>query len=332
MPGTELLISPPAQSLRPATAGEEVERLAAAAVAYADASKASSTRRAYDSSWRAFSAWCADRGLRDLPAATGTVAGYLADLAPRRSVATLGRHLAALRDKHLHDGAPFPDSAELLDVWIGIRRTHGRAPRRVRALVTADLRKVIGKLPASPSGVRDKAMLLIAFAGALRRSELVALELGQYAAVRCSFVAGGLQITIGRSKTDQLGEGQAVAIPRGRTKLCPVAALRAWLDLSGILKGPIFRGVDRHGRVAQTGLSDRAFADIVKRAVLCAGFDPLQFSGHSLRAGFVTQAAANDVGLDVIMRQTRHTKTDTVMRYVREADMFKHNAAGKVGL
>jgi integrase len=332
MPGTELLISPPAQSLRPATAGEEVERLAAAAVAYAEASRASSTRRAYDSNWRSFSEWCRARGLTDLPATADSVALYIAGLAPTKSVATIARHLAAIRAAHIDADEATPHNSMLRDVWSGIRRTHGRAPRRVRALVTADLRKVIAKLPATPSGVRDKAMLLIGFAGALRRSELVALELGEYAAIRCSFVAGGLQISIGRSKTDQDGEGQTVAIPRGRTKLCPVTALRAWLDLSGILDGPIFRGVDRHGRVACTGLSDRAYADIVKRAVTRAGFDPLQFSGHSTRAGLVTQAAADNVGLDVIMRQTRHTKTDTVMRYIRDADMFRNNAAGKVGL
>ena len=121
-------------------------------------------------------------------------------------------------------------------------------------------------------------------------------------------------------------------MPRGKTALCPVTALRAWLAVSKIDDGPIFRRIDRHGRIGNEALSDRAVADIVKRAVLRAGFDPLHFAGHSLRAGFVTSAAAAGVTTELIMRQTRHTKAETVAGYVREAELFTRNAASKVGL
>jgi integrase len=164
----------------------------------------------------------------------------------------------------------------------------------------------------------------------------VALEIadghGESAPYRCSFVAGGLHIRLGVTKTDQEGRGAVIAVPRGKTKLCPVAALRVWLELSQISRGPIFREVDRHGRVGQTALTDRAVADIVKRAVVRAGLDPLQFSGHSLRAGFVTSAAQAGVTTELIMRQTRHRKAETVAGYVREAELFSRNAASKVGL
>lgn len=321
---------------RPAAAGAEVARLAAAAAAYADAAQAASTRRAYQTKWRAFSTWCELHRAAPLPAAPDVVALYLTELAPTRSVSTLTVILAAIGDAHGAAGLPRPTSARLADVWAGIRRKHGRPPAQKSALVTADLRKVVARLPPTIAGARDKALLLVCFAGALRRSELVALELADNARrdvlCRCSFVPGGLHIRLGRSKTDQEGRGQLVAIPRGKTRLCPVVALRAWLDVAKISSGPIFREVDRHGRVGSAALSGHAVAGIVKRAALRAGLDPMQFSGHSLRAGFVTSAAQAGVTTELIMRQTRHQKAETVAMYVREAEFFTRNAAAKVGL
>jgi site-specific recombinase XerD len=336
MPGTELLLSPPAQAPRLAAAREELPRLAAEAAAYADAAKASSTRRAYHSSWRGFERWCDARGQNPLPASAELVTWWLTDRAPVTAIATLARHLAAIRDRHQAEGYAAPAGPYLDEVWSGIRHKHARPARQKRALTLADLRKVCAKLPAGPSGVRDKALLLLGFAAALRRSELVALEIEggakNSALCRCTFVAGGLHIRLGRSKTDQEGAGHTIAVPRGKTRLDPVAALSAWLDLSKIADGPIFREVDRHGRVGPARLSDRAVADIVKRAVVRAGLDPLLFSGHSLRAGFVTEAAQRGVATELIMRQTRHRKAETVAVYVREADLFRRNAAAQVGL
>ena len=314
----------------------EVAGLAAAAAANADASQASSTRRAYLSRWRAFQRWCERMGVVALPADAGVVAAYITAIAPTKSVATLNGILAAIGSAHRRSNFPPPASATLTEIWAGIRREEAAPQRQVRALVTADLRKVITKLPDTAAGARDKAMLLVGFAAALRRSELVALELETGARIFSSgcigFVAGGLKISLLRSKTDQEGRGQIIAIPRGKTKLCPVTAMRDWTQLAGIKSGPIFREVDRHGRIGNVAISDRAAADVIKRAVSRAGFDPALFSGHSLRAGFVTEAAKNGVPIELIMRQTRHTKAETVQRYIREADAFSRNAASKVGL
>ena len=220
MPGRDLIIAP-AQASRPAAAGVEASGLAARAAAYAEASLASSTRRAYDSSWRTFASWCGGQHVCALPATPETLAAFLTDIAPGAKVATLSRHIAGIRRAHQAAGFQFPDHPKLDKIWGGIRREHGAAPNQKRALVTADLRRVIGRLPIGVAGVRDKALLLLGFAAALRRSELAALELGDTAVNRCNFVAGGLEIRLGRSKTDQESHGQVVAVPHGKTKLLP---------------------------------------------------------------------------------------------------------------
>jgi integrase len=261
---------------------------------------------------------------------------YLTDRAGHLAVSTLSLHLAAIDHHHLKHGFDRPRAAELRKVWAGIRREHGRPPRKKRALVIGDLQKVVKRLPDTIQGVRDKAVLLVCFAAALRRSELVALHLDDGKSVsapqRLQFVRDGMVIRLDKSKTDQLGEGQVIAIPHGKTKLCAVAALQAWLKAAAITAGPLFRPIDRHGHVGREALSDRAVADIVKRACRRAGFDEALFSGHSMRAGFVTTAAAANVNAETIMRQTRHKKLDTLRGYIREGELFTRNAASKVGL
>ena len=193
-------------------------------------------------------------------------------------------------------------------VMAGIRRTHGTAPRRMMALTTGDLRQIVGALPDTTQGLRDRALLLIGFAGAFRRSELVGLDIGESARGGTGLVEigeEGARITLRRSKTDQEGQGIVKGITRHR-ELCPVTALQQWLARAGIASGPIFRAVHKGGRVAATRLTDRSVADIVKKAVaqaaLAAGFSEAQarakagqVAGHSLRAGFATSAAAADV-------------------------------------
>lgn len=337
MAGDDPSLTPPARAALPTAAGQEVARLAGAAADYADASQASATRRAYDSAWRAFATWCDGHQAQALPASPDVVALYLADVASRgRAVATVAMIVAAIGDRHRRADLAPPKSDRLTQVWAGIRRAEAAPQRQAAALVTADLRRVVAKLPAGPAGFRDKAFLLVGFAAALRRSELVGLEIETGRRIlstgSIAFVPGGLRILLGVSKTDQEGRGALIAIPRGKTKLCPVGALRAWLDLAGISTGPVFREVDRHGRIGSAALSDGAAARLIKRAVSRAGLDPAVFSGHSLRAGFVTEAAKNGVTVELIMRQTRHTKAETVQRYIREADAFTRNAASKVGL
>ncbi len=210
----------------------------------------------------------------------------------------------------------------------GIRRTLGTAQKGKLPLLTADLQKVLAHLPGNLHGVRDRALLLVGFAGAFRRSELAGLEAGQV-----EFNSDGLVIALGRSKTDQEGEGTSVAIPFGsHHATCPVRALSKWLEASGISSGPLFRGVNRHGRVSENRLHANSIGGIVKQACQAAGYNAREFAGHSLRAGLATQAAANGVSERLIMRQTRHRSVATLRRYIREGSLFRENAAAKVGL
>lgn len=325
------------QAIAPiATVGRtEIISLAEEARDYAAMAMAANTRRAYAADWRSFSSWCASVDQTALPAAAATLALYLTARAPKLTVTTLARHLAAIRAAHKLAGHAVPSSPELDLVWNGIKRQHGRPPRKKRGLVTDDLKKVVKRLPDSLAGKRDRALLLVGFAGALRRSELAPLALQAGAAdpavVRCEFVSEGLEIHIARAKGDQLGTGAVVAIPFGKS-ICPVAALRAWLQAAGITAGPVWRSIDRHGRLLETAIGEKAVARIIKRACQRAGFDPDGFAGHSLRRGLITSAARGGASPEMLMRQARHKRFDTTMAYIEEADRFRKNAAGKAGL
>ncbi len=291
---------------------------------FASASRASATKRAYSSDWGAFTTWCAPFGFSSLPASPETVALYLAHLAsiPLKP-STIGRALVAISQAHKLAGHPSPrDHARVVLIMGGIRRTLGTAPRQVHPMTADVLRRVMRALPETAIGVRDRAMLLVGFAAALRRSELVALDVSD---VR--LVDDGLEITVRRSKTDQEGAGRVVGVPFGSKAACPVRAFRAWLDRSAVVEGPVFRAVDRHGRIGEQRLSDRAVAIVVKRAADLVGLDAEDFAGHSLRAGLATSAARAGKGLDTIMRQTGHRSERVARGYIRHASLFDVNAA-----
>jgi integrase len=210
----------------------------------------------------------------------------------------------------------------------GIRRTLGCAQRRVAPLLPGQLRAISRALPQGTLGLRDRALLLLGFAGAFRRSELAGLEASDLA-----FTDDGLEVLLRHSKTDQEGEGQRKGIPFGSDPAtCPVRAIKAWLEAAGITEGPVFRSVDRHSKVGSAALDPGSVARVVKRACSAAGLDPAAFSGHSLRAGLVTAAAKAAKPLPTIMRQTGHKSTAMVLRYVREAELFADNAAAGIGL
>jgi integrase len=174
-------------------------------------------------------------------------------------------------------------------------------------------------------GTRDRALLLIGFAGAFRRSELVALTVADIANAQ-----QGLIITLLRSKTDQEGIGRKVAIPFARGAVCPVIALQKWLEVSSITEGPIFRAVNRHGVISDTSLDPQAVAWVVKERAKAAGLDPNKYSGHSLRAGLVTSAAQMGVSSWKIRAQTGHASDAMLSRYIRDANIFVDNAAGAI--
>jgi integrase len=169
--------------------------------------------------------------------------------------------------------------------------------------------------------IRDRALLLVGFAGAFRRSELVGLDVEDL-----EEVDGGLKITIRKSKTDQEGLGSAIAIVRGSIA-CPVTALKAWLDAARITSGPVFRSVRKGGKNVGDRLSDHSAATIVKAHAKRVGLDPALFAGHSLRAGFLTSAASRGASIFKMMDVSRHKSVDTLRGYVRDAEIFKDHAA-----
>jgi site-specific recombinase XerD len=301
--------------------------------AYLDAARSANTHRAYRSDWAAFTGWCHARDLTPLPASPTTLALYLTDQARALKTSTLQRRLVAIAQTHRAAGQPSPtEDAGVRAVWRGIRRTVGTAQVGKAALLTDDIRQLVEALAETTAGMRDRALLLLGFAGAFRRSELVALDVTDV-----QLVSEGAVVTIRRSKTDQEGIGERIGIPRGRqAETCPVGALRTWLEMLGrerrTSQGPLFRAVDRNGNIRSTRLSACDVARIVKRVAERAGLDPTEYAGHSLRAGLATSAAIAGVEERAIMAQTRHKSVAVARRYIRDGSLFRGNAAGLVGL
>lgn len=290
---------------------------------YAASALAPATLRAYERDWRLFAGWCAERSAQAIPATPATVAAFLAAEADRgfRPV-TIGRRAAAIAVAHRAQDHPNPcDSGAVAAVMSGIRREHGTRPlRRAAPLELDPLARLVEPIDASTrAGRRDRAMLLLGFAGALRRSELVALDVEDL-----EFdTARGLKIVIRGSKTDQDRAGATVAVPYARTRdRCAVRALQAWLTAAGIHRGPVFLQMRRGDTLTDRRLSDQSVALIVKRRAQAAGLPSAFLSGHSLRAGYATAAAAAGVEERKIANVTRHKNLPVLRGYIRAATAF----------
>jgi integrase len=266
-----------------------------------------------------------------LPAAPETVALYLTDRAATLKTSSLARRLTTINRAHEAAGHPSPatmQNAVVSEVWKGIRRIKGTAEEGKTPFLTVDLKKISRELPADLQGQRDRALLLVGFAGGFRRSELAALRLEDL-----KDTAEGMVATLRKSKTDQEGQGRPVALPYGSDPLtCPVRAVRAWVKAAELVSGPLFRAVDQFGMVSDQALSPDSVAWIVKRAAGRVGLKAIEYAGHSLRAGLATQAAMNGAGELAIMKQTGHRSLATVRKYIRDGALFRDNAATKLGL
>jgi site-specific recombinase XerD len=310
----------------------------AAARGYLVASRADATRRAYASDRAVFARWCAARGVDPLPASPATVALYATDLADGaveagrphqwgrpRAPATVARHLVSIGLAHRAAGHPSPaESDEVRGVLEGIRRARGTRPNAKRAAVLDTIRAMVAAIGGdAPRDVRDRAIILLGFWTACRRSELVALD---RADVRVEPAA--VRVLLRRSKTDQEGAGRWVAAPAaGDASLCPVAAVRAWdayLRRRGVEGGPLFVALSFAG--FKEPLSGAVVADAVKRAVERAGLDAAAFGGHSLRSGFVTTAGQTGVPLAKIAQKTGHRRLDTLRAYLHDVEGVEHDA------
>ncbi len=310
------------------------EDVAAVAAAVA-ASRAESTRRVYASAWRAWERWCAERGYQSLPADAVHVAVHVAWLGSLgRSVSTVDRALAAIAAQHHQCGLNDPTAAPGVRLTrAGVRRTVGAAPRRqAHPVTTADVRRLVDACdPASLRGLRDRALLLVGYAAALRRSEIGTVALGHIA-----YRSQGIALTIARSKSDQEGAGAVVGIARGHGATDPVAAVRAWVVAAGLdnPQEPVFVRIAWSDRRALRGhaLSGAAVQDVLLARARQAGIDDLDLSGHSLRAGHATTAAEAGVPADRLARTTRHRNLATLQTYVRPSEALRDTSSASLGL
>jgi integrase len=285
--------------------------------ALVQAGRAENTVRAYRAAWREFSWFCELSGVRSMPAAPSAVVDYLTWLVCRVKPSTMQVKLAAVSFAHRAARQPDPTHDEDVQVLMaGIRRRLGTAPQKKAPATFEDVTRMVETLEGDLRGKRDRALLLLGFAGAFRRSELVELDVAD---VR--FNSQTMTITVRHSKTDQDGAGMKKVIPYLDGALNPAAALRDWLTGADIASGPLFRGVDRWGVVGSRRLNGRTVARIVKASALAAGLEPHQFAGHSLRSGFITSAAMRGAPEWQIQEISGHRSERVLRGYIRDAGL-----------
>jgi integrase len=274
------------------------------------------TRKAYQADLKHFQAWGGK-----IPCPPQILADYLVSYAGQLSIATLQRRLASISKAHTTQGLPSPVSNDLVQMTMkGIRRKHGKPQRQAKPLMKEDLLHILAGLGSSTIDIRDRALLLIGFAGAFRRSELVAIN-----CTDLEFVREGLIITLPRSKTDQEGKGRKVGIPYAKGSVCPVKSLQEWMTHADITADHVFRPISKHGNIEPSKLSTNAVSEIIKKHVQNIGLDPQHYSGHSLRAGFVTTCAALGANSYDISQQTGHKSETTLKKYNRPSSLLSHS-------
>ena len=307
--------------------------LTAARDHYAQASLAANTRRAYRADIAHFSQWCTEVRLTPMPASPETVAAYLAAFAALYNPTTLQHRLRAIGQMHALAGVTFDTRAAVVRHTLrGIKREHGMPARQSAALTTDDVLAMADTCHLHRlEGVRDRALILIGFAGAFRRSELVAIDVEHL-----SFGPRALRILLPRSKGDAEGEGIEVIIPRGHAKAtCPYTALQRWLEASHTALGPVFRGIHRLGTISHNRLSGEAVRLILRRAATRAHIEVAaheRLSPHGLRAGFITEAYRRGAREEEIMAHVRHKSWGTTRKYIRRSGKLADHPGLLLGL
>ncbi len=294
-------------------------------------SKASNTLRAYKSDFKDFAAFCAKHGLISLPTEPKVISLYLTHLSKNSKISTLRRRLVAISMVHKLKGH-YLDTKHpiIIENLMGIKRLKGTFQKGKKPILIKHLKLIINVINECKIDnimkLRDKTLMLIGFGGGFRRSELISIDHDDL-----EFSSEGLKITIKRSKTDQYGEGMIKGLPYFENKTyCPVENLKNWLEISKIKTGPIFRRFSKGLILNDKRLTDQSVVLIMKKYLNLAGIESKNFAGHSLRSGFATVAA--DAGADErsIMAMTGHKTNQMVRRYIREANIFKHNALNKI--
>ncbi len=301
--------------------GGESREVSADVAHFLDHARALNTTRAYASDWRDFVYWCAQNNVESLPASGETVAEYIAQLAASSGAktTTVKRRVSAINNYHDAQGAARPGHELVVrEVLRGITRERRDDTAQAAPIRRAALVRVIEALQgASIQIARDRLLLSLGFYAALRRSELVGLEVEHVEVHR-----DGLTVFLPFSKTDQSGEGALIAVRGTNDASDPVAAVAQWKALSGVVTGPLLRGVTVRHQVRKTPMSPGSVNAIVKAAVARVGEDPALYSGHSMRAGFVTSAREAGVPDHMIMHTTRHKDVRMLSVYSRVGEAF----------
>ena len=291
--------------------------------------RADNTIKAYESDWNDFCDWCDYHHVSAFPAIPETIVNYINDLADNAKANTVARRISALTENF--DAAGIQDNPcrfpIVKNALRGIKRMKGVIQHGKLPILFDDIKEMLTYLDGDTlQQTRDKAILLVGFYGAMRRSEIANLDIDDI-----QFTRLGMLLTLRKSKTDQYDQGQLIAIPIVQDKnICAVHALKEWIRLSGITSGPVFRGFTRSHTIRKTRISDKTIALIVKHYVALMGMDPREYGAHSLRHGFATTAAQHHVEEREIMRQTRHRSQAVVRRYIDEADRLIDNPVFKI--
>jgi integrase len=327
-------------ALAPFALDPRLARLTQTARDYARAARSANTERAYDSDWRDFASWLRRNGLNETPPDPQTVGLYLADGAAKgASVSTLERRLAGLCWRYRQLGEPL-DSRDrhIASVLAGIRRRHSRPPAQKAAIYADELLAMLDVLEMDLRGLRDRAILALGFAGALRRSEIVGLDCGPE---QTEDGGGWVEILEGGALLQIYGKTgwREVEIGRGsRPETCPVALLESWMRLGRISHGPLFRAIARkNGGVSAERLSDKHVARLVQKCAMQSGIRgeltegerKRAFGGHSLRAGLATSAQIEEAH---VQKHLGHASAEMTRRYQRKRDRFKVNLTRAAGL
>ncbi len=291
-------------------------------------SKASNTVRAYKSDFKDFGLFCAQNGFKSLPSEPKIISLYITHLSSNEiKMSTLKRRLVSIGMIHRLKGYYLDTKhPSIIENLMGIKRRKGSIQKGKKPILINHLKKIINKIDEIKNDeikkLRDRAIILIGFAGGFRRNEIVSLDYDDL-----DFVDEGLKINLKRSKTDQFGEGSIKALPYfDNYKFCPVLTLKNWLKFSKITNGPVFRRLSKGSNITLNRLSDQTVALLIKKYLKYSGIDNENYSGHSLRSGFATSAAESGAEERSIMAMTGHKSPEMVRRYIKEANLFKNNA------
>lgn len=292
--------------------------------------KANHTIDAYESDWNDFCDWCRYHHQTSYPAKPETIVNYINDLADYAKASTIRRRISAISENYNASGDHVENPCRawiVKEALIGLTRLKGTVQKGKTPIYWEEIEEMIHRMDLSSlQALRDRAVLLLGFMGAFRRSELAGLDVEDIRKY-----PQGIVVTIRHSKTDQTSAGQQIGIPYlSHSSMDCIQALQEWLTAAGITSGPLFRSFLKNGKVSSRRLSDKSINLIVKKYAASIGLNPEMYGAHSLRHGFATYAALQGVEERLIMKQTRHRSVEMVRRYINEADLFTNNPIDKI--